>query len=511
MTAGHRNSIVYAVLAVLWLAAVVWQVGAHRRTTLAAREALLQRARDISTALGVVIRSQRRFNAVSRPRLEAALAALVNTEELISVALVNHRGDAVAAAGPPLPPGVGARGPGSVAWTPETLTVVELISLGADPDEIFRGDADLLVLEDERSPPLPPGPPIGRRGPRMRERWGRAGPDPDALRNLRDWFDERRRLGEPPSYPPWLNAAEFNRLVQQYGIQKFVLVLDAAGTAAQIRKDVHRHLALAALGFVAVLALGLGWRELTRVADLRLKLLRSHEMNEHLKEMNLAAAGLAHETRNPLNLVSGLAQALRRNPANTDLVSQHAEAILGEVDRITGRLNEFLDYSRPQPPTCTAVPLDDLLQDVMRTLDMDREDRRITLDVNGAGTVVMADRAQLRQVVFNLLLNAFQAVAQDGRVSVTVKTDHGGADLIVADDGPGVPAEMREDIFRPYVTLSEDGTGLGLAVVRQIALAHGWQIRCGTSSAGGAEFHIAGMQTVDPEKQPPREQQHTSS
>jgi signal transduction histidine kinase len=98
-------------------------------------------------------------------------------------------------------------------------------------------------------------------------------------------------------------------------------------------------------------------------------------------------------------------------------------------------------------------------------------------------------------VLFNLLINAIQAVDVNGCIQiVTRKENHLEASFEVVDDGIGVPAENRQDIFRPYFTTREDGTGLGLAIVRQIALAHGWEVQCLPNNPKGARFRITRME-----------------
>jgi hypothetical protein len=101
--------------------------------------------------------------------------------------------------------------------------------------------------------------------------------------------------------------------------------------------------------------LGLAWRNLTKSSDLQLRLVRASELNSHLKEMNLAAAGLAHETRNPLNIIRGLAQMISKQPTPRPKSAKKSRAIVDETDKVTAQLNEFINYSRPRevraPPT----------------------------------------------------------------------------------------------------------------------------------------------------------------
>jgi signal transduction histidine kinase len=129
--------------------------------------------------------------------------------------------------------------------------------------------------------------------------------------------------------------------------------------------------------------------------------------------------------------------------------------------------------------------------EVTRALSYDLEEKKIDLQVKGERLNVEADEQMLRQAVFNLILNAIQAVDGDGQIQVvTEKSGSAEAVLEVRDNGPGVPPENRSEIFKPYFTTQKTGTGLGLAVVQQIVLAHGWEIECLANEPKGAIFRI---------------------
>jgi signal transduction histidine kinase len=116
-----------------------------------------------------------------------------------------------------------------------------------------------------------------------------------------------------------------------------------------------------------------------------------------------------------------------------------------------------------------------------------------TLDVETT-TRVRADRSRLRQLVANLLSNAVEHGSAGDAVHVTVGDHPGG--FFVADDGPGVPASERERVFDSGHSTSDDGTGFGLTIVREIATAHGWQVRATEGAAGGARFEVDGVDRV---------------
>jgi signal transduction histidine kinase len=229
-----------------------------------------------------------------------------------------------------------------------------------------------------------------------------------------------------------------------------------------------------------------------------MRLLRASELNSHLKQMNLAVAGLAHETRNPLNIIRGLAQMISKQEEAPSEVRGKSREIVDEADRVTAQLNEFINYSRPREVRRTAIALSSVVREVVRALNYDIEEKNLRLDISGDQVTVEADEQLLRQALFNLLLNATQAVEINGEIQVFVNKENAStASLEIRDNGPGVPANQRSEIFKPYVTTNEKGTGLGLAVVQQIILAHGWEIECMANQPKGAIFRITHLKLAN--------------
>ena len=214
-------------------------------------------------------------------------------------------------------------------------------------------------------------------------------------------------------------------------------------------------------------------------------------MNTHLKEMNLAAAGLAHETRNPLNIIRGLAQMISKQPESAPEIRLKSREIIDEADTVAGQLNEFINYSRPRELRPSVLALGSVVSEVVRALTYDLEEKQISLQVKGEQLSIEADEQLLRQALFNLLLNAVQAVDGSGEIEVSAaKYNASEGVLEIRDNGPGVPPDRRAEVFKPYFTTQKMGTGLGLAVVQQVVLAHGWEIQCLPNEPRGAIFRI---------------------
>jgi len=288
-----------------------------------------------------------------------------------------------------------------------------------------------------------------------------------------------------------MDEKEYQSLVEKRDLHGLLLVMSTETFRNACTRDLWLRSIIAILATVSGVGAGLAWRNLAKSSDLQLRLVRASEMNTHLKEMNLAAAGLAHETRNPLNIIRGLAQMISKQSDAPPEVRGRSREILEETDRVTAQLNEFINYSRPREVRRATLALGSVINEVVRALNYDIDEKHIHLQVVDEQLVIEADEQLLRQALFNLLINAVQAVEPGGEIQIIAgKRDATEAFLEVRDNGPGVAPEHRAEIFKPYFTTHEEGTGLGLAVVQQIVLAHGWEIECLANQPKGALFRI---------------------
>lgn len=516
MTTSKRTRWVYGVLMAVWALIMIWQGLEHRRVQADARVALIHRAKDISTTLGVVLRSQRHWGVISKNRLETALRELIRPEELAAVAMLSAAGDVVASAGAPIDFEMKGLVPTGVHWDRDTVTLMNLVDLGTNLTAEAESARPPLVLPREemfppfgtnRPPPrgLPPGnepapPPPSERAsvpglsaPDTTNRGDTNAPPPPRRRGFRRGPDGAPAFGRPF----WMSESEYNAAIQKQGVHSFVMVLSTSAVQAATRRDLWQRCVINLLATVSVFGLGLAWRNLVRSSELEVRLVRAAELNTRLKEMNFAAAGLAHETKNPLNLIRGLAQMISQREDAAAEIRQKSRNIVDEADRVAAQLNEFINFSRPREVRRVNVALGAVVNEVIRALGHDLEDKAIRVVVPENLPRIVADEQWLRQALFNLLLNATQAVAREGQIEIgLVKTSATEVALEIRDNGPGVPPEQRADIFKPYFTTSAQGTGLGLAVVQQIVLAHGWDIECLDNPPRGAVFRISHLRPV---------------
>jgi signal transduction histidine kinase len=294
-----------------------------------------------------------------------------------------------------------------------------------------------------------------------------------------------------------MSDADYSALIARRELHGLVVTMSTENYQAICTGDLWLRFIIILFAGISAIGVGLARRNTTKTSELQIRLIRASELNSHLKEMNLAAAGLAHETRNPLNIIRGMAQMLSKESGAPVEIRDKARAIVDETDKVTVQLNEFINYSRPREVRRTRLALNSAVGEVMRALGHDIDEKKIKLETRGDVIFIEADEQLLRQVLFNLLLNAVQAVGGAGEIQVvTGKQNSTEAFLEIRDNGPGVPPERRKEIFKPYFTTNVKGTGLGLAVVQQIVLAHGWEIECLPNDPKGALFRITHLKLV---------------
>src|SRR5205814_6400017 len=163
--------------------------------------------------------------------------------------------------------------------------------------------------------------------------------------------------------PPWMSESEYRALLETRGLHGLAISMSTQNFQRACQQDLWMRMIIGCFAAVSVVGLALAWRNLGRSSELQMRLLRASELNTHLKEMNLAAAGLAHETRNPLNIIRGMAQMLSRQPDAPPELREKSRAIVDETDKVTAQLNEFINYSRPREIRRAALPLHSAIQE----------------------------------------------------------------------------------------------------------------------------------------------------
>lgn len=204
------------------------------------------------------------------------------------------------------------------------------------------------------------------------------------------------------------------------------------------------------------------------------------------------AAIMAHEVRTPMGILRSSAQLLQREP---DLDNRQRELIgfiFSETERLNRLVTLLLECARPNPPDFMSHDLVEIIDGVLALLQSraQRDGVQLTRQADIGDVLLRCDREQMMQVFLNLILNALSFVGEAGQVRVSTHRDEEALWISVADDGPGVPPELRERIFDPFFSRREGGIGLGLTIVQQIVQAHGGTLSVGESTWGGASFNM---------------------
>jgi signal transduction histidine kinase len=204
------------------------------------------------------------------------------------------------------------------------------------------------------------------------------------------------------------------------------------------------------------------------------------------------AAIMAHEIRTPMSIVRSSAQLLDRQPGLSEKERELIGFMLGETERLNRLVTMLLECARPKPPEFQPQDLHAIVRNVLDLLSTRVEAARVNveLDLESRSVVFDCDKEQMMQVFLNLILNALQFIPEGGKLGIRTSLDAGALRISVSDDGPGVPAPIRERIFDPFFSRREGGIGLGLTIVQQIVQAHGGEIAVGESAWGGAAFNM---------------------
>ncbi len=203
------------------------------------------------------------------------------------------------------------------------------------------------------------------------------------------------------------------------------------------------------------------------------------------------AAAMSHEVRTPLGILRSSAQVLLREPGLSAEGREVCGFIISETERLNKLVSTLMESAKPNLPEFKAVNLNELALQSAAMLKTQAEKKRIQVEcIESAPVLAACDAEQMTQVFLNLLLNAIQVLSEDGHIRITVSTVPGYAVIVIEDDGPGIPEDQRKTVFDPFFTQRPGGIGLGLAVVRQIVLAHHGEISVHQSSMRGAEFRV---------------------
>ncbi|MDQ3222255.1 MAG: ATP-binding protein, partial [Gemmatimonadota bacterium] len=228
------------------------------------------------------------------------------------------------------------------------------------------------------------------------------------------------------------------------------------------------------------------FQDLTHMRRMEIELRRA----DQLAALGRMSAQLAHEIKNPLASMRGSAQLLAED-VRTGLSARLAQILIRESDRLTSLVDAFLKFARPPEPKRQELALEKLVRDCLEMLSSDPLSKDVPIEFDVRPVSAMADPDQLRQVLINLLRNAFEAVkGLNGSVRVRLSEAGEMARLEIWDSAGTIAEPHLRRLFEPFFTTRPGGTGLGLSISYSIIQAHGGNIQVSSSLSGGTCFTV---------------------
>ena len=229
-------------------------------------------------------------------------------------------------------------------------------------------------------------------------------------------------------------------------------------------------------------------KDVTQITELEEQLMRA----DKLSALGVLAAGIAHEIRNPLTGMKMIVQLLESDFSEDDSHREPLDIIQREIDRLESIIGNLLDFARPSKPKTVDVAPADVVDDCYKLIKNQLNKQHIVFERNITDDcpLVTVDPDQLKQVFLNIMTNAIQAIGKDGKLSVNIEHIEERVKIAFDDTGCGIPHEKVREIFNPFMTTKEDGTGLGLSMAQRIVEEHGGSIEVQSTLGEGSSFIV---------------------
>jgi signal transduction histidine kinase len=322
----------------------------------------------------------------------------------------------------------------------------------------------------------------------------------------------RQKLGQIPKLAAYTPIKFNKRLITgvtevedpAHNLWGVCVVAPVAEVAGQVTEVMHQELFLVGLFFLVLLVASGGligtalfWNKtLTRQVELKTReLLESQERlvhSERFAAVGEAAAYVSHEIKNPLMVIGGMASQVERRLAEDPAAQEKLQIIQREVKRLESFLGELRDFLRPASPSKREIDLNRVIQDVQVLMGEAAREKGITMEyrLDLRLPKIEADPNQLEQVLVNLVKNALEATAENGRIVLASGSRDEQVWFSVHDTGKGMAAEVLDKIFHPFFTTKDKGTGLGLAVIHKIITDHHGTITVDSAAGEGSTFTV---------------------
>ncbi len=239
-------------------------------------------------------------------------------------------------------------------------------------------------------------------------------------------------------------------------------------------------------GIVAVI------RDVTEIKNLNEEMAR----HKRLVALGKLSTGIAHEIRNPLSSIRGLAQFVFNSFSKIDERKEDLNTIIQEVDRLNKLVVQVLDFAKLKKPNLTRFSLNDLIRNIAELFKLEIKDKQIkfNLELSPDISQIQADEDQVRQILMNVIINAIQAIPKKGEIKIKTEkallNGEPAMKLIIEDSGIGIPEKDFTQIFDPFFSTKEKGSGLGLSIVYKLIEAHQGVIKVESKERKGTKFII---------------------
>ncbi len=233
-------------------------------------------------------------------------------------------------------------------------------------------------------------------------------------------------------------------------------------------------------------------RDVTEIKDLNEEVAR----HKRLAALGKLSAGIAHEIRNPLSSIRGLAQFVYNSFSKTDERKEDLNTIIQEVDRLNKLVVQVLDFAKLKKPNLTPFSLNDLIRKIVELFKLEIKDKQIKFDLELSPDIsqIQADEDQVRQITMNVIINAIQAILRKGEIKIKTESallkGEPAIKLIIEDSGIGITEEDFSQIFDPFFSTKERGSGLGLSIVYKLVEGHQGEIKVESKEGKGTKFVI---------------------
>ena len=231
-------------------------------------------------------------------------------------------------------------------------------------------------------------------------------------------------------------------------------------------------------------------RQLAKAFNTMIQTLRSNRFEleqtyqQLIQERSLAEVGkfsvtVAHEVKNPLGIIKGALDVLKKDEIDSETRSTMITYIEDEIKRLNDLIQDFLDFSRPKPLNFKNVDLGELLEELSHRLSLEWEAKGVTIvfkKPSHKGQPIRADKEALARAFINIIQNACEVSESGQEIVIQLTDEKKKVKVIICDSGPGIPAEKKMEIFKPFFTEKSKGTGLGLTLAQKIINAHRGEI-----------------------------------